>query len=107
MAGTNLGLGLHPFYAIVTAGGGERYRCANVMIRLLGAKPPFSVGLVAPEVTLSWPATAGRSYDLLAATNASGPFEPIATLIPTNSIALWTDVPKANEDVPPMDSLFL
>ncbi len=90
VAGTNLGLGLHPFYAIVTAGGGERYRTANVMIRFIGAEPPFSVALV-PPVTLSWPSTAGRTYDLLAATNITGPFEPIATLVPSNSVAQWID----------------
>jgi uncharacterized protein (TIGR03790 family) len=91
VAATNLGLGLHPFYAVVTSTSGERYRTETVWIRLIGAEPSFSISIASPSVTLSWPATAGRSYDLLAATTITGPYQPIATLIPSNSIAQWTD----------------
>lgn len=91
VAATNLGLGLHPFYAVVTATSGASYRTETAWIRLIGAEPPFSISLEAPSVTLSWPATAGRSYDLLTATDITGPFQPIATLIPSNSVAQWTD----------------
>ena len=37
VAGTNLGLGLHPFYALVTASSGKQYRTETKWIRLVGA----------------------------------------------------------------------
>ena len=41
VAGTNLGLGLHPFYAIVTASSGKQYRTETKWIRLVGAGLAF------------------------------------------------------------------
>src|SRR6266702_3232985 len=43
VAGTNLGLALHPFYAIVTATDGKQYRTDTKWIRLIGADSPFFV----------------------------------------------------------------
>jgi len=40
---------------------------------------------------LAWPATAGRSYDVLSATNLTDPFQIRATILATNSIGQWTD----------------
>jgi uncharacterized protein (TIGR03790 family) len=91
VAGTNLGPGLHPFYAIVTANGGQQYRTETKWIRLGGAESPFALSLAAPAATLAWPATAGRSYDILSAGNLSGVFQVAATVIASNSPALWTD----------------
>lgn len=91
VAGTHLGLGRHPFYAVVSANGGGQYRTERKWIRLLGAEPPFAVALAAPPVTLCWAATAGRSYDVLSATDAAGPFQVQASLIPSNDAAQWTD----------------
>ena len=45
VAGTNLGLGLHPFYAIVTDGAGNQYRTATTWIRLIGPEPPFAISV--------------------------------------------------------------
>jgi uncharacterized protein (TIGR03790 family) len=91
VAGTNLGLGLHPFYAIVTAGSGKQYRTETKWIRLVGAESPFPVSLTAPPPALAWPATAGRSYDILSGTNFTNGFPLSATVTPSNSAALWTD----------------
>jgi uncharacterized protein (TIGR03790 family) len=91
VAGANLGLGLHPFYAIVTDGAGNQYRTGTTWIRLIGPEPPFAISVGYPPVTLSWSATAGRSYDLLMATNVLGPFQIAATLTPSNSVGVWVD----------------
>ena len=91
VAGTNLGLGLHPFYAIVTANSGQQYRTETKWIRLVGADSPFPVSFAALPAMLTWPATAGRSYDILSTTNLANALQPSATVIPSNSAAQWTD----------------
>ena len=95
VAGTNLGLGLHPFYAIVTANSGQQYRTETQWIRLVGADSPFPVSLVAPPAMLTWPAAAGRSYDILSTTNLTNALQPTATVTPSNSAAQWTDTNPA------------
>jgi hypothetical protein len=44
VAATNLGIGLHPFYALVTRADGKQYRTETKWIRILGAEPPLRVG---------------------------------------------------------------
>jgi uncharacterized protein (TIGR03790 family) len=91
VAGTNLGLGLHPFYAIVTDGAGNQCRTGTTWIRLIGPEPPFAISFDCPPITLSWSCTAGRGYDVLMATNILGPFQIAATLTPSNSAGAWVD----------------
>jgi uncharacterized protein (TIGR03790 family) len=91
VAGTNLGLGLHPFYAIVTNSAGNQYRTATTWIRLIGPEPPITISVGYPPITLQWSSTAGRSYDVLMATNILGPFQIAATLTPSNSTGVWVD----------------
>jgi uncharacterized protein (TIGR03790 family) len=91
VAGTNLGLGLHPFYAIVTDGAGNQCRTGTAWIRLIGPEPLFSISVDYPPVTLSWSCAAGRSYDVLMATNILGPFQIAAVLTPSNSAGAWVD----------------
>jgi hypothetical protein len=91
VAGTNLDLGLHPFYAVVTASSGKQYRTETKWIRLVGQDAPFPVSLTVPPPKLAWPATAGRSYDILSQTNVALAFQPSVTVIPSNSAAQWTD----------------
>ena len=91
VAGTNLAIGLHPFYGIVTASSGKQYRTQTLWIRLVGADSPFPVAIAAPPPVLSWPATAGRSYDILGTTSITQTFQTNATLTPTNSSPQWTD----------------
>jgi len=61
VAGTNLGLGLHPFYAVVTDGAGDQYRTATTWIRLIGPEPPLALSASYPPVRLSWTSTAGAA----------------------------------------------
>jgi uncharacterized protein (TIGR03790 family) len=88
--GTNLGLGLHPFYAIVTATDGKQYRTDTRWIRLIGAESPFVVSITSPP-KLTWPATAGRSYDILSQTNVTNAFQLRDTVTPTNSLGQWSE----------------
>jgi uncharacterized protein (TIGR03790 family) len=89
--GSNLGIGLHPFYAIVTATGGRQYRTQTVWIRLIGPEPPFDLSLGTAPTTLSWTATAGRSYDVLSTTNLAVAFQVRATIIPSGNSAQWVE----------------
>jgi uncharacterized protein (TIGR03790 family) len=89
IAGTNLGLGLHPFYVIVTDNAGHQYRTQTTWIRLIGTEPPITISISHPPTTLEWTSTAGRAYEILSATNLSGPFQIAATVTPSNSVARW------------------
>jgi uncharacterized protein (TIGR03790 family) len=91
VAGTNLGLGLLPFYAIVTDSAGHQYRTATTWIQLIGPEPPISISAAYPPLTLRWTATTGRSYDVLMATNVLGPYQIAAILTPSNSMGVWID----------------
>jgi uncharacterized protein (TIGR03790 family) len=91
VAGTNLGLGLHPFYAVVSAVDGSQYRTETRWLRLVGPDAPFPVSVAAPPVRLSWPAAAGRRYDVLSATNLAGLFLTRDSFAPSNSAAVWTE----------------
>jgi uncharacterized protein (TIGR03790 family) len=90
--GTNLDLGLHPFYAIVTTTDGKQYRTETKWIRLVNTPDaPFLVSIARPPPTISWPATAGRSYDILSATNLTNVFALRTTVTPSNSPAQWVE----------------
>jgi uncharacterized protein (TIGR03790 family) len=91
IAGTNLGIGLHPFYALVTAANGKQYRTQTQWIRLGMSDTAFILSLTTPPPTLLWPATVGRGYDVLTTTNLANGFQSNATLPATNSPAQWTD----------------
>jgi hypothetical protein len=91
VSGTNLDIGLHPFYALVTASTGAQYRTQTLWLRLVGPDSPFPLSLIRPPPALSWPATAGRSYDILTFSNLANPFQLQASVVPTNSLGLWTD----------------
>ncbi len=93
--GTSLGLGLHPFYAVVTASSGIQYRTETKWIRLVGADSPFPVSIAAPPPRLAWPAAAGRGYDILSATSLGAAFQTAASVTPSNSAAQWTDTNAA------------
>lgn len=91
IAGTNLDLGLHPFYAIVTASGGAQYRTETKWIRLVGTEPGFSLAWAGPPPSLSWPAVAGRRYDILGADSLTNGFQLLDQVTPTNDAGQWAD----------------
>ncbi len=89
--GTNLGIGLHPFYAIATRTDGKQYRTQTKWLRLIGPDEPFQLSLTAHPPILSWPATAGRKYEILATDVITNSFQPLDILVPTNTAGAWTD----------------
>jgi hypothetical protein len=91
VAAANLGIGLHPFYAVVTRSDGKQYRTGMEWIRIGGTEPPFGLTLTVPPPVIGWPATAGRLYEVLSATNVKDTFQLRGTVTPSNSPGLWID----------------
>jgi hypothetical protein len=89
--GTNLDVGLHPFYAIVTATGGKQYRTQTKWIRLTTTDSTFPLSIQVPPSTISWPGTFDRNYDILTTTNLSIPFQSNLTLTSTGAPTTWVD----------------
>ena len=91
VAATNLGVGLHPFYAIVTRTDGVSYRTETQWIRIGASEPTFLLTMTAPPPSLFWPATAGRLYQVLNATNVTDTFQLRDAVTPSNSAGFWID----------------
>jgi hypothetical protein len=81
-----LGLGLHRFYALVTDAAGHRCQTQTVWIRLV---PSFTLSISRSPLTLSWTAIQGQRYEVLAATNITGSFQPVASVTATSAVAQW------------------
>jgi uncharacterized protein (TIGR03790 family) len=81
-----LGLGLHPFYALVTDTAGNQYQTPTDWIRLI---PSFNLSLSGTPLQLSWPAMPGLSYDVLATTNLSAAFQTVTSLVASNTVIQW------------------
>jgi len=80
-----LGLGLHPFYAIVTDHLGNQYRTPTVSYRLVAPIPLALSG----GGTFSWPVIAGLNYELQFTTNLAAGFATLVALTASNSPAQW------------------
>lgn len=91
VAATNLGVGLHPFYAVVAASSGAQYRTETKWIRLVGTESPFSLAIAGTPPLLSWPAVAGRRYDILSADSVTNGFQLRETVLPANAAGQWID----------------
>ncbi len=81
-----LGLGLHPFYALVTDQNGHRYQTQTVWYRIV---PTITITLTGNPPTLAWPAIVGRQYDVQSTTNLALAFQTVATITATNSVIQW------------------
>jgi len=95
IAATYLGVGLHPFYAVVTRSDGTQYRTETSWLRIIQDESPFSVSVTGLQPTLSWPATAGRSYRVLSAGTMTNSFLQRAVVVPTNSTGTWSETNTA------------
>lgn len=79
--GPDLGIGLHPFYALVTTTGGQIYRTETILVRLAASETPFVVSISGPSpLKLFWPAAAGRSYEVLTSAAITGSFSVYDTV---------------------------
>jgi uncharacterized protein (TIGR03790 family) len=81
-----LGLGLHPFYALVTGQNGNSYRTRTVWYRIL---PVITLTLTGTPPMLTWMAVPGCEYDLQSTTNLASGFQTVATIVATNSVIQW------------------
>lgn len=96
VAATNLGVGLHPFYALVTRSDGKQYRTETRWYRIIREEMPFPVSVGGSPPLLTWPATAGRHYQVLSAVEATNTFTPRAAVTPTNSTGQWLETDNAS-----------
>ena len=78
-----LGLGLHPFYALVTGQNGNSYRTRTVWYRIL---PTITLTLTGAPPMLTWTAVPGFEYDLQSTTNLASGFQTVTTMVATNSV---------------------
>jgi hypothetical protein len=81
-----LGLGLHPFYALVTDTGGRQYQTETDWIRLI---PSFKLSLSGAPLQLSWAAIPGQRYNVLATTNLSSAFQSVTLVVASNALVQW------------------
>jgi uncharacterized protein (TIGR03790 family) len=81
-----LGVGLHPFYAVVTDANGHQYQTPTVWEQV----PALELSVIGPPQALSWPTIAWRQYSVLAATNLGDAFQGVGTVVATNEQAQWT-----------------
>ncbi len=81
-----LGVGLHPFSAVVTDANGHEYQTPTVWEQV----PALQLSVIGPPPALSWPAIVGRQYSVLAATNLGGAFQTVGTVVASNGLAQWT-----------------
>ncbi len=86
LSATDLGPGLHPFYALVTDQAGERCQTQTVWYRII---PAIMLTLTGTPPMLAWPAIPGRQYDLQFTTNLPAGFQTAAVITTTNSIIRW------------------
>ena len=91
VAATNLGVGLHPFYAQVSALDGRRYQTETLWLRVIGAEPPFRLTATANPIKLTWASTALRNYEVLTSGVPAGPFQVAATVIAQSNQVQWLD----------------
>jgi len=84
---TTLGLGLHPFYALVMDTAGNHYQTESVWIRLI---PSIQLGLSAAPLRLSWAAAPGVGYRVLATTNLARAFQTVTSLVASSTLVQWS-----------------
>ena len=98
IAASYLGVGLHPVYAVITRSDGKQYRTDTKWIRIVGAEPPFPVTALNATPLLTWPATAGRSYQILSTTNLANGFILRGGATPTNATGVWAETNNSSRE---------
>ena len=81
-----LGVGLHPFYALVTDTLGHQYQTQVIRIRIV---PSIQLGISKQPLALFWPAAPGVAYDVFSSTNLSSGFQKAGTVVASAPIAQW------------------
>lgn len=84
-----LGLGLHPFYAVVTRQDGAQYRTAVVHVNFVHVP---ALNISGPPWLLTWNAEPGRKYQVLGSANLSS-FQLLDVVTTTNLTGQWLAAP--------------
>ena len=87
-----LGVGVHPFYALLTDQFGNQFRTQTTYLHVL---PSISLTIAGTPLMLSWSAVPGLQYDVLSAMNVLGPFTHVDTVTATSTTAQWLVTPNA------------
>jgi uncharacterized protein (TIGR03790 family) len=87
--GAVLGIGLHPFFALVTAEDGSQYRTETLSVRLTALEPDFPITISGTPPELHWPAIPGETYQILGAPIPTATFSPVTNLVASNSSGRW------------------
>lgn len=85
VSAAELGVGLHPFYALVTDQEGRCYQTPTSWSMV----PSLTLTLAGTPPVLSWPAIPGRQYDVQTTANLTGEFQTLATIVATNGVVQW------------------
>lgn len=80
-----LGVGEHPFYALVTRADGARYRTETLRVRIVAG---VRLSISGPPWLLTWNAEPGRTYQVLASTNLVN-FKVAASVTTSNTLGQW------------------
>jgi len=81
-----LGVGLHPFYALVTDPQGNQFRTPTLTLRIL---PSFALTISSMPLMLSWASLPGLSYDILASHDLTSGFQKVDTIIASGTSTSW------------------
>jgi hypothetical protein len=71
---------------LVTDTSGTQYQTETDWIRLI---PSFTLNLSGAPLTLSWPATPGLHYTVLATTNLASPFQTVTSIVASSTLVQW------------------
>ncbi|MDR3459110.1 MAG: TIGR03790 family protein [Verrucomicrobiae bacterium] len=88
-----LGLGLHPFYALVTDQAGHRYQTGTAWYQII---PNITLTLSGTPPVLAWPTVPGSQYYLQSTTNLASGFQTVATITATNPVVSWSITTTGN-----------
>jgi hypothetical protein len=83
-----LGVGLHPFYAVVTPVSGPAYRTETQWVRVV---PAFALTALGNPVRLTWQATEGATYLVWSGPTPTEITNLRATVTATNSVVTWVE----------------
>jgi hypothetical protein len=81
-----LGVGVHPFYAIVTDSAGHQFRTSSITLKILA---DFALAISSNPPTLSWESQPGVSYDILASSDLTAGFHYVDTVTATGPQSQW------------------
>lgn len=81
-----LGLGRHPFFAVVTDSFGRQFRTQTIDLRIV---PALGLSISPQPPALSWTSVPGLTYGILSSSNVLGPFQPATTLVASGTNVQW------------------